>query len=94
MTAAAIAVKPLAPVSEVARVLRDENIGMALIADTEQLDGLATDRDLVVRGLAAGEDMRLAEVDSVHFGRDQLGATEHVTGATRNRHQSALRAER
>lgn len=40
------------PIDEAARLMRDENIGDVLITDGDQLRGLVTDRDLVVRALA------------------------------------------
>jgi CBS domain-containing protein len=41
-----------APVSEAAKVMRDENIGDILITQDGELVGILTDRDIVVRVLA------------------------------------------
>lgn len=41
-----------APVSEAAKVMRDENIGDILITQDGELSGILTDRDIVVRVLA------------------------------------------
>ena len=49
-----ITARPEATVREVARIMRDEDIGSVLIADDDRLLGLVTDRDLVVRTLAVG----------------------------------------
>ena len=50
-----VAVLPLdAQLSEVARVMRDYDIGSVPIADQEQLVGMVTDRDIVVRAVADG----------------------------------------
>lgn len=49
-----ITARPEATVREVARIMRDEDIGSVLIADDDRLLGLITDRDLVVRTLAVG----------------------------------------
>ena len=50
-----VAVLPLdAELSEVARVMRDYDIGSVPIADKEQLVGMVTDRDIVVRAVADG----------------------------------------
>lgn len=58
-----VAVLPIdAQLSEVARVMRDYDIGAVPIADQEQLVGMITDRDIVVRAVADGAapDARLA----------------------------------
>lgn len=39
--------------AEVARLMRDKNIGAVPVAEDNQLIGIITDRDLVIRGLAA-----------------------------------------
>jgi CBS domain-containing protein len=46
------------PVNEIARLLRDQDIGSVPVADGEKLVGMVTDRDLVVRGMADGVDPR------------------------------------
>ncbi|MFD3621254.1 CBS domain-containing protein [Streptomyces sp. NPDC058676] len=56
MTSALVTVEPQASVTAVARTMRDENIGTVLVTDGEQLRGLVSDRDLVVRALAEGSD--------------------------------------
>jgi len=65
MTPAPIAVDPLSPMEAVARVMRDADVGVVLVADPDRLYGLVTDRDLVVRALASGEDVRHADVGMV-----------------------------
>lgn len=60
-------VEPQTSVPVVARMMRDENIGAVLVAEGEQLRGLVSDRDLVVRAVAEGGDpnrMTVAEVCS------------------------------
>ncbi|MES4888696.1 CBS domain-containing protein [Streptomyces sp. NPDC096012] len=54
MTAAPVTVGPQTSVVEVARIMRDQGIGVVLVAENEELRGLVTDRDLVVRVLAEG----------------------------------------
>ncbi|GAA2096232.1 CBS domain-containing protein [Streptomyces albiaxialis] len=56
MTSAPVAVGPDTAVREVSRRMRDEDIGAVLVAEDDRLRGLVTDRDLVVRVLAEGED--------------------------------------
>ena len=45
-----------ATLSDVARRMRDEDIGSVPISDDNRLVGMVTDRDVVIRGLADGED--------------------------------------
>ncbi|WP_433328469.1 CBS domain-containing protein [Spirillospora sp. CA-294931] len=56
MTGSPTSVSPELDIVTVARAMRDEDIGTVLVADSDRLHGLITDRDLVVRGLAAGGD--------------------------------------
>ncbi|MET7455262.1 CBS domain-containing protein [Streptomyces sp. NPDC005574] len=56
MTAAPVTVRPQASVREVARIMRDQDLGAVLVTDDDRLRGLVTDRDLVVRSLAEGGD--------------------------------------
>ncbi|WP_131739272.1 CBS domain-containing protein [Actinomadura roseirufa] len=56
MTGSPTAVSPELDLVTVARAMRDEGIGAVLVSDGDDLMGLVTDRDLVVRGLAAGGD--------------------------------------
>ncbi|MEU2228598.1 CBS domain-containing protein [Streptomyces sp. NPDC018347] len=56
MTSRLVTVEPLASVTAVARRMRDEDIGVVLVIEGEELRGLVSDRDLVVRALAEGGD--------------------------------------
>lgn len=56
MTSTPVTVGVLTAVSEVAHRMREENIGAVLVAEGDELRGLVTDRDLVVRVLAEGKD--------------------------------------
>lgn len=51
-------VSPEWRIADVARLMRTENIGAVPVAEDEQLVGIITDRDLVLRGLADGGDTR------------------------------------
>lgn len=53
-------VAPETSVFELARIMRDEDIGAVPIADDNRLVGMVTDRDIVVRGLAVARE-RIAE---------------------------------
>jgi len=50
-------VGPETPVSELARKMRDEDIGAIPIGDNDRLIGMVTDRDIVIRALPDGRDI-------------------------------------
>jgi len=52
-----------ATLAEVAAMMRDRDIGDVLVLDGDQLRGIVTDRDIVVRCVAMGADPRQATVD-------------------------------
>jgi CBS domain-containing protein len=52
MTSAPVAVAPRTSVSDVAHRMRDEDIGAVLVTEGDELRGLVTDRDLIVRVVA------------------------------------------
>lgn len=45
------------PVSEVARILRDNSIGCVPVGENDRLIGMITDRDITCRAVAAGDDL-------------------------------------
>ncbi|WP_432171844.1 CBS domain-containing protein [Streptomyces sp. 1222.5] len=65
MTGRLVTVEPQASVTAVARKMRDEGIGIVLVTDGDDLRGLVSDRDLVVRALAEGGDPDERTVASV-----------------------------
>ncbi len=58
MTARPRAVSPDTPVSQVAELMESEDIGAIPILDGDQLAGMITDRDIVIRAVAKGKDPR------------------------------------
>jgi CBS domain-containing protein len=56
MTDAPLAVGVETSVAETARLMREQSVGVVLVMAGEQLHGLVTDRDLVVRAAAEGGD--------------------------------------
>ena len=56
MTSAPVTVEPQTSVTAVARIMRDQDLGVVIVTDGDELRGLVTDRDLVVRSLAEGGD--------------------------------------
>lgn len=57
MTTSVVVLSPEAPIGEIARMMRDEDIGSVPIAENDRLIGMVTDRDLVIRGLTDGMDI-------------------------------------
>jgi CBS domain-containing protein len=49
-------VEPEAPITEIARKMRDEDIGAVPVGENDRLVGMVTDRDIVCRGLAGEKD--------------------------------------
>jgi CBS domain-containing protein len=84
---------PDAPCREAARLLRDEGVGCVVVAEEERPLGILTDRDLVVRVMAAGLDpdkTSLRDVMSAEpvfltaqRGLDQVVATMRQQGVRR-----------
>jgi CBS domain-containing protein len=58
-------VEPSATLTEVARIMRDEDIGAVVVVENGAAAGLVTDRDIVVRGIAAGRDPNSTPVGEV-----------------------------
>jgi CBS domain-containing protein len=58
MTADVSFVAPSTPILEIARKMRDGDIGSTPVVEDEQLVGMVTDRDIVVRVIAEGGDVR------------------------------------
>jgi CBS domain-containing protein len=56
MTSEPVTVEPQTSVVDVARIMRDEDLGAVLVTEGDHLRGLVTDRDLVIRALAEGGD--------------------------------------
>lgn len=49
-------VEPGTPVVEIAKLMRDHDIGAVPVGENDRLVGMVTDRDIVVRGIAEGRD--------------------------------------
>lgn len=56
MTPQVTTVRPDSTLVEIARIMRDEDIGSVPVTDNERLLGIVTDRDIVVRALFRGND--------------------------------------
>src|SRR6185437_10995633 len=58
-------VEPETPITEIARKMRDEDIGAVPVGENDRLVGMVTDRDIVCRGLANGKDVAKLTVGRV-----------------------------
>ncbi|MEU9163400.1 CBS domain-containing protein [Streptomyces sp. NPDC048424] len=65
MTKNPVAVEKTTSLAEVARVMRDADIGDVLVVDEGRLRGILTDRDLVVRAMAENRDPAETTVQAV-----------------------------
>ncbi len=76
---------------DAARVMRDQAVGSVLVTQEDKLYGVLTDRDIVVRAIAAGEglDTPLAAVCSRHV--IAVNADDEVSQAVRLMRENAVR---
>jgi len=56
MTPQVTTVSPESPLVEIARIMREEDIGAVPVTRNRQLLGMVTDRDIVVRAVCEGHD--------------------------------------
>ncbi|MFB9834676.1 CBS domain-containing protein [Actinoallomurus acaciae] len=81
-----------APLTEAARLMRDEDVGDVLVTQDGMLCGMLTDRDIVVRAVAVGRDLtgtRLADICSA--GIVTVGPDDAAEVALRLMHDRAVR---
>ena len=65
MTTAPVTVQPDATLGEVAVLMKQEDCGSIPVVDDGRLVGIVTDRDIVIRGVAAGSDPKTQRVSTV-----------------------------
>ena len=53
------------PVTDAARIMRDADVGAVIVSKGDEVAGIVTDRDIVVRGLAEGRDPQSLTVGDV-----------------------------
>jgi CBS domain-containing protein len=81
-----------APVMDAAGHMRDRNIGDVLVVDDGSVRGIVTDRDIVVRCVADGGDVRQATVGDVCSGDLTTVASDaSIEEAARIMRDNALR---
>ena len=65
MTTAPVTVRPDATLGEVAVLMKQEDCGSIPVVEDGRLVGIVTDRDIVIRGVAAGSDPKTQRVSTV-----------------------------
>ena len=66
MTQDPVTVDVSATLVDVARRMRDHDIGDVIVTENNKVRGILTDRDIVVRGIAEGHDPGQVKVNEVH----------------------------
>jgi CBS domain-containing protein len=90
MTAQPTSVERSQSVVEAARLMRDEDVGSLPVIEEGRLIGMITDRDIVIRLIAEGRDIRSASVEDAHSGVPVAVGPEHDLDEARTlmaRHQ-------
>ena len=65
MTTAPVTVQPDATLGQVAVLMKQEDCGSIPVVEDGRLVGIVTDRDIVIRGVAAGSDPKTQRVSTV-----------------------------
>ena len=92
MTTDLVTCSASAPVKDAAGYMRDRNIGDVLVVDDGSVRGIVTDRDIVVRCVAEGGDVRQATVGDVCSGTLTTVASDaSIEEAARIMRDKALR---
>jgi CBS domain-containing protein len=68
MTSPPITLEPSASLVDAARAMRERDVGAVVIAADDQIQGLVTDRDIVVRAVADARDPATTQVADVISG--------------------------
>src|SRR5262245_15553812 len=58
-----------ASLTDAARLMRDRGIGDVIVVEGDRAAGIVTDRDIVIRGIAEGNDPNATRVDQVLSGQ-------------------------
>ncbi len=65
MTSGVVTVEEDTSIAEAAKKMKEENVGVVLVTKNGDLTGLLVDRDVVVKGVAAGYDVNSTPVRSI-----------------------------
>jgi CBS domain-containing protein len=77
MTARPRVAAPDTPLSQVAELMETEDVGAIPVLDGDQLAGMITDRDIVVRAIAKGKDPRGMAAKEVSSGEVVTVGPDH-----------------
>jgi CBS domain-containing protein len=85
-------VTPDTPVSEIARRMRDKDVGAIPVGENDRLVGMVTDRDITCRAVAAGKDVsKISAREVMTKGIVYCRDTEELDDALRIMEQKKLR---
>jgi CBS domain-containing protein len=80
------------PVTDAARIMRDDDIGDVIVLQNGEVGGIVTDRDIVVRGVAEGRDIGSTPVGEVcTSGIEAIEPSASVDDALRKMRGSDIR---
>jgi CBS domain-containing protein len=80
------------PVTDAARIMRDDDIGDVIVLQNGEVGGIVTDRDIVVRGVAEGRDVESTQVSDVcTSGIETIEPSASVNDALRKMRESDIR---
>jgi CBS domain-containing protein len=80
------------PVVEAARIMREEDIGDVIVIEGGRVAGIVTDRDIVVRAVAKGDDPNSTPVrDICTTGIEAIEPSASVDDALRKMRQADIR---
>jgi CBS domain-containing protein len=92
MTRDPVTVEADATIVDAARLMRDRDIGPLVVVESDQVRGIVTDRDLVVRGLAEGGDPSSMRIGDVCTGDvESVSPDEPISDAVRRMEQRDVR---
>lgn len=91
MTPNPVTCPPDATLADVARLMKERDIGAVIVQDGERVTGIATDRDIVVRGLAEGRDAQATLGDIVSTDLVTLSPDDDVQKAVEAMRTKAVR---
>src|SRR5436190_9291970 len=58
-------IDPNTTIQEVAKIMRDKDVGILAVGENDRLVGMITDRDMIIRALASGKDIKETKVKDV-----------------------------
>jgi CBS domain-containing protein len=92
MTEDPTTVEASATLVDAAKIMKQENIGDVLVVEKGKVQGIVTDRDIVVRAIAAGDDPSHTSVrDMASTDLEVLDPGDSIEDAIRKMEQAAVR---